>query len=357
MELSLKPDFETVRQRYDAFWHQEIIDRAPVNLILPGSLDRPLPVKTYATHQERWLDIEFRAERLDIEMRSQVYLADALPVAWPNMGPEIFSAWCGCGYQYGETTTWSTPCVEDWQRDGDQAVFRADHPLFRKTIEFTRRLIDLGRGDYIVGLTDFHPGGDHLAALRDPQTLAIDLLDQPDAVKAKLATVNREYFSAYDTFYHLLREAGMPISSWIPLIHDQRYYIPSNDFSCMISNEMFCEFFLPGLIDECRFYDRSIYHLDGPGALRHLDTILDIPELDAVQWVCGAGNEGYHRWVNVYQKIQRKKKSLMLIDVTLDELPLIFETLRPEGVWFSGIRGIHDKETAQAVIRRIEQWR
>lgn len=257
---------------------------------------------------------------------------------------------------FGETTAWSRPCIDDWERDAGCAVFCADHPLFIKTLEFTKLLLEYGRGNFIVGLTDFHSGGDHLAALRDPERLALDLIDRPDEVKAKLKSSQQEYFAVYDVFYNMLHKAGMPITSWTALVHDGKFYIPSNDFSCMISREMFEEFFLPGIAEECRFYERSIYHLDGPGALRHLDSILQINELDAVQWVPGAGNEGYARWVWVYQKIQRAGKALEL-RITLDELPLVFETLEPEGVWFSHIKGISDRYTANEVIKRITAWK
>ena len=119
---------------------------------------------------------------------------------------------------------------------------------------------------------------------------------------------------------------------------------------------MFNEFFLPGIRRECAFYERSIYHLDGPGALRHLDALLDIPELDAVQWVCGAGNEGYHKWVNVYRRIQKARTGIqMMCDIR--ELDMIFETLRPEGVWFSSISGIKDRETAEYAVKRIGRWK
>jgi hypothetical protein len=37
-----------------------------------------------------------------------------------------------------------------------------------------------------------------------------------------------------------------------------------------------------------RHVERTIYHLDGPGALRHLDRLLAIPELDCAQWIQGA---------------------------------------------------------------------
>jgi len=356
MEFKLKPDFEKSRERYEAFWNREIIDRPPVSIVLPVEHPTPVPHKEYKSYREKWLDIEFRAEATAIEMANYEYYADALPVAWPNMGPEIYSAWCGCGYEFGETTTWSEPCIEDWDSDADKAVFDPEHPLFKATVDFTNLLLEYGKGNFIVGLTDFHPGGDHLAALRDPQQLAIDLIENPEAVKKKLESSQKEFFKVYDIFYNILRQNGMPITSWLPLIHYGRYYIPSNDFSCMISPKMFNEFFLPGIIEECKFYERSIYHLDGPGALKHLDAILEIPELDAVQWVCGAGNEGYARWIDVYQKIQKAGKGIQL-NITLEELPLVFETLKPEGVWFSHIEGIKDKETADRVIRRIEAWK
>jgi hypothetical protein len=299
---------------------------------------------------------DFRAEREAARLRNTVFYADALPIAWPNMGPEIFSAWCGCGYQFGDTTAWSFPCVNDWEKDGPKAVFNPEHPLFKKTVDYTNALLERAKGTFIVGLTDFHPGGDHLAALRDPQNLATDMLDCPELVAEKLASSYTEYFRVYDFFYNILVSAGMPITSWMSLIHEGRFYIPSCDFSCMISTEMFERYFLPGIAEECRFYERSIYHLDGPGALRHLDSILQIKELDAVQWVCGSGREGFARWLDVYKKIQNAGKGMPL-SISLDELPLVFEALRPEGVWFSSISGITDRETADSVLKRIEKWR
>ena len=189
----------------------------PVSIILPVENPKPVPAKTYETYQEQWLDLDFRAEATAISMSNYIYYADALPIAWPNMGPEIFSAWCGCGYEFGETTAWSSPCIHDWDADADKAVFNPEHPLFKATLDFTHKLLDYGRGNFIVGLTDFHPGGDHIAALRDPQTLAIDMIENTDKVKAKLKSSMKEYFQVYDIFYNILRNEGMPITSWTPL--------------------------------------------------------------------------------------------------------------------------------------------
>ncbi len=371
-ELALKPDFAEVAVRYDAFWHQAIVDRPLVSMSWrtpEARRRRPIaeahglpPVDpdvepTPEMYRTRWLDVKARAARTADALAERHYHADSLPIAWPNMGPEIFSAWCGCPYQFGRDTTWTEPCITDWQADGHLGYLDPNHPLLLKTIEFTEELLRVGAGRFIVGLTDFHPGGDHLAALRDPANLAIDLIDNPDVVKERIAVAAEEYESVYERFYRLIADAGMPATSWIPLIHFGTFYIPSNDFSGLISPAMFEEFFLDGIIRECRYLDRSIYHLDGPGALCHLDALLSIPELDAIQWVPGAGNEQLERWIPVYQRIQAAGKSMQVLNVTTRNLDMVLDNLRPDGVWIDGVHGVDDEETANAVMRRIERWR
>lgn len=355
MELLYKPDFDESLQRYEAFWHREIIDRPPVRISMRKPGAPAIPRKEYATYEEQWLDIDGRIAAMDADMAATDFLYDSLPIAWPNLGPEIFSAWCGCGYEYGKDTTWSTPVIHDWETDFDKSRLDMNHPLFQKMIEFTQKLIAAGRGKFIVGMTDFHPGGDHLAALRDPENLAFDMLEEPEYVKKTLERSQPEFFAAYGVFYNMLREAGMPITSWLPLIHNGRYYIPSCDFSCMISTEMFEEYFLPGLAQECKFYDRSIYHLDGPGALRHLDSLLSIPDLDAIQWQPTVGDYAFDKWRSVYQRIQKANKGVWLL-CDVRELGDVFDSLRPEGVCFASISGIDSRETADKVVKCIERW-
>lgn len=356
MEFLYKPDYERTHARFEAFWHREIIDRPPVSIPLPKPGAKPRwAQRSYPDHSSRWLDIDERVSQIEADLANIDFLYDSLPIAWPNLGPGIFSAWCGCPYSFGEETGWTKPAILDWGCDFDSVRLDMGHPLFQKTVEFTQKLLGRAEGKFIVGLTDFHPGGDHLAALRDPANLAVDLMENPDWVRRALERSYPEYYAAYGVFYRMLREKNMPITSWTSIIHDGSFYLPSNDFSCMIGKRMFDEFFLPGIAQECAFYERSLYHLDGPGALKHLDSLLEIRELDAVQWVCGYGNEGFGRWAQVYQKIQKAGKGIQLM-CHVSELSQVFETLRPEGVWFSNIGGITDREEADYAVKRIEKW-
>jgi len=349
-----KPDYEQAQKRANIFWNHEETDRPYTFIRFQKPNPTPFAQKTFANHKDRWLDVEYRAQEAANYMENTVFYADAMPVFYPDLGPEIISAWAGCPYHYGAETTWTEPCLFDW--NNDNAIIDVNHPLSKKLEEFTKYSLELAKGKFIVGLTDYHPGGDHVAALRDGQTLALDLLENGDYVKAKLESSYKEYFPAYDHYVNWLKKEGNPIASWIPITSETSMYIPSNDFSIMISKAMFDEFFLPGITQECRHYGNSIYHLDGPGALRHLDSLLAIKELDAIQWVPGAGNDHCLQWLDLYKKILAAGKSIVCYPGNMEELLVLKEQLPARGVGLF-ISFAKNECEAQDIMKVIEGWK
>ena len=354
--FELKPDYAASKARIDAFWERELIDRPVVQFGLAKAPNEwlPLPLSTHATPAARWLDTEFQTALAVANLSNRHFLGDTLPVVWPNLGPEVFSAFYGCPLQFGDYgTSWSSPILHDWA-GADSLQLDWEHPHLRKLLEMTDSLLAAGKDKFIVGMPDWHPGGDCIAAFRDPMNLAFDMHDNPDAVKALLPRVTADYFRLYDFFYAKLRAAGQPISTWLTLVSDDKYYVPSNDFSILIGTEMFEEIFVPGLIEECRFLDRSIYHLDGPGALRHLETILAIAELDALQFVPGAGNEGFARWVDVYRRAQAADKAIEVF-CTFSEVDQVMAALDPHGVYLQ-VSDAPSVEAGQSLLKQLEHW-
>ena len=354
--FTFKTDYEATCARMEAFWQREVLDRPLVSFYLakPYEQQVPLPPAQHADSAERWLDAQYQAELALARLSNQEFLGDSLPIAFPNLGPEVFSALYGCPIHFGDWgTSWTDPILHDWSQ-ASQLQLDWDGPVLKKLVEMTDALLEISQGRFIVGMTDWHPGGDAVAAFRDPQELAVDLLEHRAEVQALLARLEGDYFRVYNLFYAHLRAAGMPITSWTHLISTGKYYIPSNDFSIMISRPMFDEIFLPGITRECQFYDRSIYHLDGPGALRHLDSLLAIPELDALQWVFGAGNEGFEKWVWVYRKAQAAGKGIQ-VNCELGEIEQIIQTLDPRGLYLN-VDGVPDRDSALALLKRLEEW-
>lgn len=356
--FELKPDFEDVLNRYEAWWKCDLADRPLVSMAFPlDEADRvPVPWKQHATMRDRWMDTAYIVAQAEAQLRNTVHFADSLPIAWPNLGPEVFSAFYGCEMDYGDITAWSKPILADWSNESVENL-RLDWNsfYFRKLVEMTEALIAAGKGKFIVGYTDLHGGGDAIAAFRDPQELLIDTLEHPEAIRKLCDRITVDFLAVYDYFHDMLSAAGMPSTTWLSATGKGKYHVPSNDFSCMISDAAFEDLFIPGIIRECRHMDRCIYHLDGPQALRYLDRLLEIPEIHAIQWVPGAGHDYWAEWIEVYQRIQRKKKAFC-ISLPVQDLNRLFESLDPRGVWISGLWGISNRQEAEAALRAIAQW-
>jgi hypothetical protein len=128
--------------------------------------------------------------------------------------------------------------------------------------------------------------------------------------------------------------------------------VSSCDFSCIISPENFEEFIIPELIDEIDFLPASLYHLDGPDALRHLDRLLEIEKLGGIQWVYGAGQPSAMHWIPTLKKIQDAGK---LVEVTCEPEDIIpvCEALKPQGVHL--ICYVDDLETGEQLIKDAER--
>jgi hypothetical protein len=354
--FEFKPDFEISLKRMDAFWERELIDRPVVQFALPKSVKErhSLPVSNHPDPRSQWMDAEYQADLALAMLSNYEFFGDTLPVAFPNLGPDVFAALYGCPLEFAETgTSWSKPILDDLT---DEPLPLDWRNVFWTVLDaMTDALLETGRGRFLVGLTDLHPGGDCLAALRDPQNLAMDLLEQPERVVCWMKHITTDYLITYEHFYQRLVTGGQPITTtWTTLACRGRFYMPSCDFSIMVSPKMFARFFLPAICEEVAFLDHAMYHLDGPGALRHLDLILDVPGLQAIQFVPTESDAAFLKWAEVYRKIQNAGKALQ-VSCTLAEIKDVMDLLRPQGIYLA-VRDVPGQEEAEALIKNLERW-
>ena len=124
------------------------------------------------------------------------------------------------------------------------------------------------------------------------------------------------------------------------------------DFCYMISTKMFDEFVKPELAKTCQKLDNPFYHLDGPGQLPHLDSLLSIKELKGVQWVPGDGNPGLTQWPEVYRKIRKAGKLIQLWG-DFKTLDILTEQLgSPKGIVMMIGASISQEEEAKALLKK-----
>jgi len=343
MQLEGKSDFDKTLERFEAWWHAQIVDRPPVHIGVHRERPPKMPTpKAYDSHRERWLDVDYMLDCIEASLEGAEFFADSFPMWMPAVGPEV------CGTVFGFPNV--THCREILDLKPD-----LDSPYWSAVRRMTELSLERGRGKWITGITDLHTNGDLLASLCDPQDLCMDLADDPDSVRAACDYVNEFYPQMYEDLWSRIRAAGQPGTTWTQYLHDGPAYVSQCDFICMISPDHFRRALLPALIGELQYLDVSIYHLDGPGALRHLDTLLELDELNGIQWVYGAGNGPAANWIDLYQKIQAAGKCLQLLADDLDDAKTVCEQLRPEGVWICAGGG-YTRDEAQAFLDWVDRW-
>ncbi len=158
----------------------------------------------------------------------------------------------------------------------------------------------------------------------------------------------------YDEFYENATRAGYPSIGWMGIPNLGKGHIVQADFSNMISPELFDEFCLPLIRREIEPMDRVIFHLDGKGVARHLDRLLEIEKIDAIQWVQGVGDdEPLQQWVPLIRRIQDAGKSVVL-DFKASELEGLIDELRPEGLFLCISC---DASSHSDILKRVGRWR
>ena len=99
--------------------------------------------------------------------------------------------------------------------------------------------------------------------------------------------------------------------------------------------------------------EASIYHLDGPGAIQHLDSLLSIDELPAIQWVHGAGNGPMARWIPLLKRIQEAGKGVVC-RCAIEEVPEMMRELSSKGLYMTTSARTEDE--ARECLRKMKDW-
>lgn len=351
----------TVR-RFVAWWNNEVLDRPPLTLSVKPTRPYTGPVSQHARVRDKWLDAEFRVDEMIARVACTDFVADRFPIVMPNSGPELVATLFGCELEYSTDssgTSWSVPIVHDPQSDWPKIIARkpdfAGSPWWRLIEDATRLAIERCEGRYIVAFTDIHDAFDTLAALRDPQSLCLDVIDCPDLVRRAADHVLDAVIETYARSHDMLQAAGFGSTSWIPSYWPGRSNITCCDFWAMLSPQLAERMVLPTIIRTIDAAEKSIFHLDGPAALRHLDLLLELPQLAAVQWVYGAGAGPATKWIDVYRRIQQAGKSAEVLCDTPRHAMEILEALGPRGMWFHVGRPFETVADAQAFEREVEK--
>ena len=349
-----KSNLEETKQRYINWWnHKGIIlnmwEHFQEGVQPHAEIMPPAPAKDLS---QKWFAPQWRAEYLDWYVAHSSLKADILPVANTQLGPGSLAAILGGVFEGGEDTIWIHPNPDFT----DEIVFNPEHPNWILHKELLKACKAKANGHYFVGMPDLMEGLDVLAALKGTDRVLLDTVMQPEILEQQMQQINDIYFKVFDELYDIIREgdemAFCYFSSWAP----GKMSKLQSDISTMISQDDYRRFVQPFIREQCQKIDYTLYHLDGVGAMHHLPALLEIEELNAIQWTPGVGEPqgGSPKWYDLYKKILAGGKSVMACWVTLDELKPLLDHIGADGVHLE--MDFHNEKEVEQAMRIVEEY-
>lgn len=310
-------NFDEIKDRFISWWSGDLTEGPLVHIVAEretpkdklNSFHMPKDPKEYFT------SAELRVAEYDNFCKIHDFYGDAFPNLKISLGPGSMAIYIGSNPVFSKDTIWYEEIFKE-ASDYKPLIYDENNYWWKLHQNIAKKAVQLAGDRFQITIPDIIENIDIYSSLRGAQNTCFDIMLEPDTVKNALSDIDNLYFKYYDKFYNILKDkdngtgyAGFKI--WGP----GKTAKVQCDFSAMLSPAQFDEFILPSLKNQINKIDFSLYHLDGVDATRHIDSVLTMENLNAVQWSPGAGNEDglNERWYPLYDKIIEHEKSLWVL--------------------------------------------
>ena len=318
----------------------DIIDRPCISLTAP--LRPARAVARPVDHKAKWSDPEYVAQALDAAHEATYFGGEAMP------GGTLMVGYCfayGASLHFSEQTVWQEPIIHSWETAPELVIDERDWG-WQQVLKVVQRCSEVSAGKWLTTIPAIMQPNDLVAVLRAGDAFCLDMIDHPVELKKALRRALDDYFVLYDRVQAVLGNTQDGSMSWLPVWCPwPRHNTIQSDISCCISSSMFEEFIAPEIEEQCDWFDATLYHLDGPDALHHLERLLAIEKLHGIQWTPGMGRPAGIAWLDLYKRIQAAGKAVV-VSLGYDEVETALRALRPEGLFIMTSATSPDKADA-----------
>ena len=342
-------DWTRIQNSWSAWWEGEI--GRPMVVIEVQRPPRPLEeAQKFAANYPIDMSADEVIDIYENHLEGYRWYGDAWPRWFPNFGPGVLAGFLGARVNAVEETVWFEPDESVELRDIEPKA-DWDNPWWKRVEELTQCAVRRWENRICVGFADIGGNLDVLASLRGSENLLMDLLDEPRVVKRLSKRLTRLWLEYYRRLYRIIEQTGRGTTPWAHIWSPGACYMLQSDISYMLSPEIFESFVLPDLDACCRVIDYSFYHLDGPGAIAHLDMLLSLKTLRGVQWVPGDGSPPPEKWLSLLSRIRSAGKLCQLY-VSARGARTIVSELGGQGFALM-IRDVKDGQEAEGLLREL----
>lgn len=306
--------YERLRETYRQWWAGGL-ERPIVPIVTCGHKTSfqatRAPLLEFSTAWNFSIDPRQFIEAHTYELSKQRFHGEAFPGFYTqSFGPGVMASFLGCIPQQAKDTVWFLPSKEV---PIDQLHFEYDenNPYLRRVMNTIEAAQDAWHGQVVVGMPDLGGIMDVLASFRGSENLILDLYDDPDEVVRCVKELQELWFLYYNKFIDILRPEAKGYSQWFDVYGEEPGYILQSDFSYMISPDMFRRFVGWELSSSAKRLANTLYHMDGVGEIPHLDQLLAMDGIKAIQWQPGEGTAALQNWDDLLKRILASGKKLL----------------------------------------------
>ena len=335
-------NWKDVLDRQAQWWETDQPTRPLFRLTCPSGVadvpkwdrwDIPRQPEKHVEHVQRYI----------AHLQGTKFMGDAFPHFYPNFAPGVPATSIHGMLEIGDSTAWVEKATA-WE-DLQDIKFSADDYWWRMCWNTFDAALEEG---LVTVMPDLSGIVDVAAAVRGTQNFLMDFMDSPTQVRHLIKNVRHLWFEWFDRYVDRMFEMYGGMANRWGFFARGRHFPLQCDFSVMLSPKMFEDFVLPDLHATCERLDYAVYHLDGAEQFAHLDMILSVDKIRAIQWVPGAGNPGTADkcWMDLYRKVQAAGKGLVLA-ARLETAQYWLDNLEP-GLFHLMIHARDDAEAAEA---------
>ncbi len=342
-----KTNWEETKQRFDDWWnHKGLLLGSWGPGVMTTKIHEECPEpEPPRDHRQRHCDADWIARNTRFKMTRRAWPAEILPSGWPHVGTLPLVTYLGGMADYSLHNVWYKECMTSLN-DWPEFKFDPEHPEVKQLEGIVRETKRLAKDNYFVSMPAMLGGIDVLAETRGTGEMLLELLDDPEGIHKRLVQIQDIYEIAFDRMYDMIKhdDGGMCFGFFM-LYGKGKTGLCQCDSGLMISPPMFDEFVIPYLKRQINFLDHAMFHVDGSGALIHLDSLLKIPELQAIEYTPDPNvpDAADPMWFPYYKKILDAGKSIWVANLKKHQVVPVLEAIGGEGVYCS-INGVDEND-------------
>jgi hypothetical protein len=323
--------FPKIAARFEAWWQHQMLDRplliaAPANPAVgqAGGINRRLDL---LDQPETWFATKLR------DMKSLHWTADSVPHLRVDFGPAMLGTLLDKPFHFASDTTWYDAVIGDDWTDTDAWAIDPANVWWQRLCELTERVAQDAAGKYLYCAPAYEATADVITNLRGATQLCMDVMDRPEVVARSINALFPVWHQTLSMMYDTLSSHGAGLTTWMRIWSSEPFAMLAGDVGYMLGQDDFNRLILPDIERQAQVMGRGIFHTDGPAMLRHLDALLEVPQIRVIQFTPGAGTPSILPFIDDFKKVQAAGRSLLLI-VQPDEVMPLCDALDPVGLAF-----------------------